>query len=687
VAIFSSGMARLPHLGALVGAAEVVRSPDDGAAGGLDAVLGWGEKPSAQRARAYATRHRLPYVRAEDGFLRSLGLGVNGDPPLSVVLDDLGIYYDARSPSRLEQMLATTGEGDPLGAPALLARAGRALDGIRRARLSKYNDAPPATGAILGPRRPRVLVVDQTAGDLSVSCGMADAAAFGTMLAAALAEHPDAEIVVKTHPDVLAGKKRGYLEAAAGSRVRLFARAVPPLALLDEVDQVYTVTSQLGFEGLIAGKPVTCFGAPFYAGWGLTTDRAAPAALARRGTPRTVEQVFAAAYLRYARYVDPASGAPCDIERVIEHLALQRAMFERNQGTLFCFGFRFWKRNYVRAYLRCPGNRIEFCRSARVVARAGVPADARVVVWGTREGAAVRALAAQHGRPLLRMEDGFLRSVGLGSDLATPASLVVDAAGIYFDPAVPSDLERILADGAFDVAELARAEALRRDLVASGLSKYNVGNDVRLSTPAGRRVVLVPGQVEDDASIQRGCPEVRTNLGLLERVRAARPDAHILWKPHPDVLSGNRRGAVDPAAVAALGATQVTDASLAQCLKVADEIHTLTSLVGFEALLRGIPVVTYGQPFYSGWGLTEDRHPVARRTRRLTLDQLVAGTLLRYPRYLDRRSGQFTTAEAIVAQLRAERDASAGARAIAISWPRRQLRKLWHVYRELTHAP
>src|SRR5690606_7598479 len=101
----------------------------------------------------------------------------------------------------------------------------------------------------------------------------------------------------KTHPDVLAGKKRGYLEAVTGDRVRLWAKPVPPLDLLDAVDHVYTVTSQLGFEALMAGKPVTCFGAPFYAGWGLTDDRVA---MPRRGRTRTVEQVFAAAYLRYA---------------------------------------------------------------------------------------------------------------------------------------------------------------------------------------------------------------------------------------------------------------------------------------------------------------------------------------------------------------------------------------------------
>jgi capsular polysaccharide export protein len=70
-------------------------------------------------------------------------------------------------------------------------------------------------------------------------------------------------------------------------------------------------------------------------------------------------------------------------------------------------------------------------------------------------------------------------------------------------------------------------------------------------------------------------------------------------------------------------------------LKRVDAVHTLTSLTGFEALLRGLPVTCWGAPFYAGWGLTEDRLPVPRRTRRLALDELVAVALILYPRCVD----------------------------------------------------
>lgn len=696
VAVFSRGLARIPHLAALLGAERVVHGPDAGRAARIDAVIGWGNKRTAEPAIAYARRHGLPYWRAEDGFLRSIGLGRGGTPPLSLVLDDRGIYYDARSPSRLEALLDGSDDASRwLDDPGLLARAERAMQRILAAGLSKYNDTPPAppaagrqaTSQPMGQTstpRPRVLVVDQTAGDLSIEHGLAEPASFVRMLDAALCEHPDAEILVKTHPDVLAGHRRGCIPTVARtSRVRFVADAVNPIELMRTVDHVYVVTSQLGFEALVAGKPVTAFGAPFYAGWGLTDDRQP---IPRRQRPRSLAQVFAAAYILYARYLDPESGRAGQIEAVIDHLARQREAFAANQGTIFCFGFRPWKQGYVRAYLRCPGNRVVFARSAAHAGRRGLGPGARLLVWGQRAAGEVEALSATHGAPIWRMEDGFLRSVGLGSDFVTPASLVVDRQGIYYDPRTPSDLETILQTAWFSDDERARARALRETMVRDGLSKYNIGQRRHLDVPSGKPILLVPGQVEDDASIQLGCVDVRTNEDLLRAARAAAPGAYIVFKPHPDVVAGNRRGHVAEPVQRGLCHHVETDAAIADCLAVAHEVHTMTSLVGFEALLRGLRVVVHGQPFYAGWGLTHDRHPVARRTRQLTLDELVAGVLIRYPRYLHPETGAFTTPETILARLREQRAAAGAGARVRVSWARRQLRKLVHISRGMLDA-
>jgi len=503
---FSRGIRRLPGLAGLLGVDGVRWAlwPSATPASPGDLVLGWGTKENTRRARRFASRRGLPYLSLEDGFLRSVGLGVNGTPPYSLVIDDVGIYYDARRPSRLEHLLngqalpALPGGNiipagpDVLDAPALLARARRCMAQIVAARLSKYNSCPERQ---LPPRdRPRVLVVDQTAGDQSIPGGLAGPDTFARMLDAARREHPDAEILIKTHPDVRSGHKRGHFGVAdADHRTRLLTEDINPIHLLEQVDHVYVVTSQLGFEALLVGRPVTCFGVPFYAGWGLTDDRQ-PAS--RRTRPRTLEQLFAAAYLLYARYLDPDLGRPCELERVIEHLALQRAWFDRNSGNWLGYGISWWKRWHVRRYLYSPWNRVRFYQRAAAIPAGLDPADTRILVWGMRDTPELRARAAACGYPVWRMEDGFLRSVGLGTDLTTPLSQVIDSSGIYFDPGQPSDLETLLATAQFDEKDLARASALRQRLLDSRLSKYNLGQrDQPLQHQArpGQRIVLVPG--------------------------------------------------------------------------------------------------------------------------------------------------------------------------------------------------
>lgn len=79
-------------------------------------------------------------------------------------------------------------------------------------------------------------------------------------------------------------------------------------------------------------------------------------------------------------------------------------------------------------------------------------------------------------------------------------------------------------------------------------------------------------------------------------------------------------------------------------IEAVDEVHTLTSTVGFEALMHGKPVFTYGLPFYAGWGLTNDWLTCERRTRTRTLDELIYAALIEYPTYMNPKNGEYTTA-------------------------------------------
>ncbi|MDO5538275.1 MAG: capsular polysaccharide biosynthesis protein, partial [Desulfovibrionaceae bacterium] len=598
----------------------------------------------------------LPYIAVEDGFLRSLDLGCRGAAPLSLVVDRTGIYYDATCPSDLENIL----NSDGWQTDGLMERARAAMQAIVRHDLSKYNAAPQAPERLRqGPEAPEVLVIDQTFGDASVSLGLADAQTFELMLAEALEQHPGKRVCVKTHPDVLAGKKSGYLTKLAKQRnVPLIAENCSPLSLMENVGHVYTVTSQMGFEALLLGKEVHCFGLPFYAGWGATKDRVS---CPRRAKIRSVEEIFAAAYLLYARYVNPVTGRRCDLEDTISLLAEQRRQSQRNRTISYCAGFRWWKKPYARAYLGCADKDLQFFgKFDTALIQACGPRDKgelphEVVCWSSHLTGSEAERCEKAGVTLTRMEDGFIRSSGLGSEFNWPYSLVMDRKGIYYDPEGPSDLEDILnaLPSHPDHDRLVeRARALRAFILENQLTKYNL-NDSHLpdpDLPRHRKVILVPGQVEDDASVRRGGCGL-TNLTLLQAVREANPLAYIIYKPHPDVLAGARKGSIAPEDLRPLANLVLEDFPMGRLLPLVNEVHAMTSQTGFEALLRGVGVTTYGGPFYAGWGLTEDRQSFPRRTARLTLDELVAGALLLYPTYYDWQTAGFCRCEDVCERL------------------------------------
>ena len=657
IGVTSANIARRRDIAALLGAqvqlvthalqAKCARTP-------ITAIAGWGNKRSGRTARRLAQQSGLPPLLLEDGFLRSAGDAT--DPQaVSLVVDDIGIYYDAHSPSRLECDIAAALD------PSAVARTHALMHAWRGARLSKYNHVRDSAKCL----DDYVLVVDQTYGDLAIEGARATPADFGRMLEAALDEQPGATVLLKAHPDVVAGRKRGHfaqLSPGAAARVRIVADNRHAPDLLEYARVVYTVSSQLGFEALIWQRPARVFGMPFYAGWGLTKDvMRQPARRARA----SLAQLVHAALIGYTRYVDPETGQRCEVERAIEHIALQRRMRARFPETIHAVGFSRWKKPIARAFFG--GSTLRFVRHPRQL-----PAGAQAVaLWG-----ALPLPVAPRPETVIRVEDGFVRSVGLGARLVPPRSWLLDSAGIHYRAHAPSALETLLAETAFSPALIERAAKLRHALTEARVTKYNLAGPCWKRPAHARRVVLVAGQVEDDASLTHGSPLVRTNAALLEAVRALEPDAFVVYKPHPDVAAGLRRGGAARGRLAANADAVLTGAeSIVDLITAVDAVHVMTSLTGFEALLHGKPVTAHGVPFYAGWGLTTDRCACERRGRRLTLDTLVAAALILYPTYISAATGRFTTPERAMEEL-IEMRAAAGAGRLKAGPPLLVLRAL-----------
>ncbi len=277
----------------------------------------------------------------------------------------------------------------------------------------------------------------------------------------------------------------------------------------------------------------------------------------------------------------------------------------------------------------------------------------QIFVWSLRAPKKLKSFASQHGIPVFYVEDGFIRSVVASASRTPPLSLALDQGTAYFDCREPSDLERLLCSYDFDHAPelLARASAGIRFLLETGVSKYNSDTKAdldRLYGPKSAKRVLVIGQVEDDASIQFGCLSAVTNNDLVRLAAHENPGAQIIYKPHPDILNRVRLAQSDPRDVEHLCQIITQPLSMSQAFETIDHVYTITSLAGFEALLRGLKVTTYGCPFYAGWGLTDDRQPNERRGRPLTVEALFAAAYLLYPRYFDPQSGKSLSFEETV---------------------------------------
>ena len=297
-----------------------------------DIMIIWGMNMYYHNARtiemALTTDTKL--LIAEDGFIRSIYTWTSNNIPqkyrnsISFTFSNLPHFF-ADEITTLEYML--NNEKLKLDNKQI-ERAKYLIDKIIKNKISKYNHQPIYKPEI-GKNKNKVLVIDQSYGDMSISYGWANEYTFKNMLEVAIKENYNADIIIKTHPDALVKNseraKCYYSSEDIKENVYLMAEEINPISLLEIVDKVYVCTSQLGFEALMMGKEVHVFGMPFYAGYGLTIDYQK---CERRKNNRTLEEIFYITYINYSYYVNPEKEERCEIEEAIDYLIkLRREYF------------------------------------------------------------------------------------------------------------------------------------------------------------------------------------------------------------------------------------------------------------------------------------------------------------------------------------------------------------------------
>ncbi|WP_160836541.1 capsular polysaccharide export protein, LipB/KpsS family [Halobacillus litoralis] len=604
----------------------------------------WGYKES-QKINAFSATYNIPLYRLEDGFIRSVDLGASHSKPLSMCLDSQALYFDSTQRTDLEDILNSY---DFDANSELLIQASESIKQLKDLQISKYNNVEAKDAeAIYGPKKKRrILVIGQVEDDASIKRGCAIKLTNNDLVWIAKTENPDAEIIYKPHPDVLFGKRPMQSNPKDVDHIAHVIKE--PLSLSDSfktIDHVYTITSLAGFEALLRDIPVTTLGAPFYSGWGLTDDRQP---VERRQRNLTVEQVFAAAYILYPKYVNPFTKRETTITETISTLQMLRQINNQKEEAevieehalkdAFLIGFSNWQRNFIESYFS--NYNVNFISSKNslksTMNKLNKSQNKVIFVWRYSESVEIFNYAQENNISIHRVDDGFLRSTGLEETKSYPISLIVDDNGLHYDSEKGSKLVDILSTYEFSKnPELIQEAKSAISLINSlNVSKYSFGVSRPFSDVYGekqKKRILVLGQVENSI-LRKSTTMDMSNNDLVWMAKVENPDAEIFYKPHPEVLFGQRTVKSNPEEIAHIAEIVEEPFSISDILDEMDHVYTISSLGGFEALIKGIPVTTFGTPFYAGWGLTDDRDD-AKKDKTLSLAELFAGAYMLYPTY------------------------------------------------------
>ncbi|WP_417668118.1 hypothetical protein [Roseibium sp.] len=341
-------------------------------------------------------------------------------------------------------------------------------------------------------------------------------------------------------------------------------------------------------------------------------------------------------------WFDPYFEEPCTFGDMSEAAALIERRWRQNDKPCHCYGAQYWNHPAISATFSGRGGPVVFHESEDSALTAASADGGCILSWAGRTRPAFAKACERDGTELKRIEDGFIRSVGLGAGLARGAMLAIDDLGIYYDPSGPSRLEELVNSAEVPGVHRQRAQRLIDRLIEARVSKYNYGRQRSFRFPSGREIVLVPGQVADDAAVRKSvsatidcaaCDNV--NRDLLRLARERNPEAYIVFKPHPDVETGLRKGRLERAEVMRYADEVAQKADIVDLIENVDRVETFSSLSGFEALIRGKKVTVHGMPFYAGWGLCEELTVCDRRSRQRSLAELVYLAFFEYCRTID----------------------------------------------------
>jgi hypothetical protein len=265
--------------------------------------------------------------------------------------------------------------------------------------------------------------------------------------------------------------------------------------------------------------------------------------------------------------------------------------------------------------------------------------------WGVSESKSKQLQKRQAmtlGKPLIYVEDGFLRSKNIGLSGESGLSIILDSKTAYYDARKASQLEDLLNSKIqLTNKQEIRVTNLINEIAQYRLSKYNHAPDVKLEigNKHSKKILLID-QRFGDMSVEAGLADETSFQNMLLNAINDYPEYEILIKRHPDAVSGGKSSYFNDSNVGFtkhLNRVYLIDYEVNphSLFDIVDKVFCVTSGMGFEALIQGKEVHTYGMPFYAGWGVTIDQLESERRTAKRSINDIFHFSYIICSRYYD----------------------------------------------------
>ncbi|WP_420604666.1 hypothetical protein [Methylobacterium sp.] len=273
-------------------------------------------------------------IYIEKGFIGFYGYDDISAPPLSVFVDDMGPLNGHQNINRLHSILnsdyeLTSSETDLVKQFIKVIVSNKFSSDLGAIQLDLNHLRTRDRGILL------VYKGESTDTEESRSTRFEH---FLEMVYNACRNEKDADILISFSPGVTDDASTDTVYSSIKWLLRLQdnIKIVPhrtnSYSMFEVADEVWTLSSIIGFEALLADKVVRCFSPTFYSGRSLTIDEPV---LPHHPTERTVYEIFYAAYVMQSRYFNPSTGKKCSLPDFLDYLV------DLREGTTELFGSSF----------------------------------------------------------------------------------------------------------------------------------------------------------------------------------------------------------------------------------------------------------------------------------------------------------------------------------------------------------